>query len=234
MSRGAKTSIILFLTVCLILFTGVFTALPVDAAEVEEGVELDEEEEDVRVVEGLRDLTSSSFNYSKHDATNKARINQFGYKNTATIEQIGENNYGGIDQYGEENISHIEQKYSNNIGQTVQIGSENDAAIYQDNSESLYEGSRFGLIIQAGNRNIAEIEQEGSINFAAIGQFGENNEADVYQDHTLLPGLPEAETIIQQNGDNNNASIIDMNEDINSIDVVQNGNNRDLEIIFGD
>ena len=185
MSRGAKTSIILFLIICLILFTGVFTALPVDAAEVEEGIELEEDEDDIEIVQS-----------STGDFTT---LGEADGPNEAIIEQIGNRNFGLIDQQGIGNYAEIEQFGNNNTAEIIQEGNGHEAEIFQGEESDPVDNTE-GFIEQFGNNNEAtmkltedgeedEIIQNGNNNTASTGIFGSGSVS------------------IEQNGDNMNLSV---------------------------
>jgi|GEM_PF-3867246 len=190
MSRGAKTSIILFLIICLILFTGAFTALPVDAFEVEEGIEPEEDETIMETESESSDLAefTSGPSILEEDPDPGAFIKQIGDGNIASIEQIGEGNYAEIEQIG-----------YNNIGEIIQEGNDNEAYLYQGDESELVENT-YGFIKQVGDDNDATMELTEDGEKDEIIQNGNNN--------TASTGIFGSGSVsIEQNGDNMNLSV---------------------------
>ncbi len=165
----------------LILFTLTFLSMPTVVAEENLVIDLEEDEDEIKVVqrgENLPVLKLLGSNNRHDDDPNEAYIEQIGDRNFASINQQGTGNFADIFQLGDKNEAYIEQKGNGNwakikqeandcFAEIIQEGNELAAKIYQDEDGE-------NEIIQKGNNLSVSTNIFGSADSVRIEQVGNN------------------------------------------------------------
>lgn len=113
--------------------------------------------------------------------------NQNGGWNVSSIQQYGNRQYAFSNQIGEHNRSIVDQEGADNSGNIIQVGDYHFASANQHDTGNSFlvwqDGSEHtAQFFQFGSGNVANVEQYNSGNSAYFTQNGNNNTLSIYQE----------------------------------------------------